>query len=68
MLGELVEVTAGAGPDGPGAVIHGLAGTRVLMTTNAECTTGDDGPFGTGSRRPGRRGCRDGAGLPAANV
>jgi len=64
MPGEVVEVTVGTGLDGPGAVMRGSAGMRVLMTTKAkaECTAGDDGPVATGSRRPGHRGCRDGAG------
>jgi hypothetical protein len=62
MLGKLVKVTVGTGRGDPGAVTHGRAGTRVLMTTNAECTSGDDGPVATGTWRLGHRGCRDGAG------
>lgn len=68
MLGELIEVTGGTGPNGFGAVMPGLAGMRILMTTNTECTAGDDGPVATGSQRPGYRGCRDSAGFRAANV
>jgi hypothetical protein len=50
MLGELLEVTVGTGSDGPGPVIRGMAGMRVLMEG---CAAGDDGPVAAGSRRPG---------------
>jgi len=63
MLGELVKVTVGTGLDDPEAVMHGPAGTRVLVTTNAECTSGDDGPVATGTWQLEHRGCRDGAGF-----
>jgi hypothetical protein len=43
MPGEVVEITVGAGLGGPGAVMRGLAGMRVLMTTNRGWSAGDDG-------------------------